>query len=102
MTSAIKNVKANVLRKEGIKINNEILPKNLIEFPLSVLSLVTVGVMKFALTKFGRSIYVIERVSGMKSIGLCRNYLRGCREQTRVTILTDLLDIFRETLALWF
>ena len=47
LTSAIKNVKENILRKEGIEIDNDILPKISIESPLIVLSFVTVGVRRF-------------------------------------------------------
>ena len=58
-TSAIKNVKGNVLRIEGIEIDSNILSKILFESPLFVLSFVTVGVTKFFLTKLGIIIDVI-------------------------------------------
>ena len=53
LTSAMKNVKGIILRKERIEIDNDILPKILSESPLAVLSFVTVGVTEFVLTNFG-------------------------------------------------
>ena len=94
---------------EGIDIDNDILPKILIESPLTVLSFVTVGVKKFILTKLGIVIDVIEPVSAMKSIGLSPN-LAAMRMQRLppevgahklgVTSLRDLLGSFREMLVL--
>ena len=65
LTSATKNVKGNVRHKEGIEIDNDILPKILIASPLTVLSFVTVGVTKIVLIKLGINIEVIEPVSAM-------------------------------------
>ena len=94
---------------EGIDIDNDILPKILIESPLTVLSSVTVGVKKFILTKLGIVIDVIESVSAMKSIGLSPN-LAAMRMQRLppevaahklgVTSLRDLLGSFRGMLVL--
>ena len=111
LTSAIKKVKGNALRKVRIEIDNEILPKILIESPLTFLGFVTVGVKKFVLTKLGLIFDVIEPVSAMESIGLSP-YLavmrmqrlppRGCAHKLRVTSLTDLLEGLQETLVLYF
>ena len=84
-------MKGNGLRKEGIEIDDDMLPKILIEIPLTVLSVVTVGVKKFVLTKLRIIIDVIEAVSAMKSIGLSpylaamrmQRISRGCGAQTR-------------------
>ena len=111
MTSATKNVEVNVRRKEGIEIGNDILPKILIASPLTVLSYVTVGVMKFVLIKLGIIIEVIEPVSAMKSIELSPNFaaMRMQRfppevaaRKLGVTSLTDLLENLVETSARCF
>ena len=51
LTSAIKNVKRNILRNEGIEIDNDNLQKLFTEPPLTVLGFITEGGMKFVLTK---------------------------------------------------
>ena len=111
LTSATKNVKRNVHRKEGIKIDNDILPKILIASPLTVLSFVTVGVTKFVLIKLGINIEVIEPVSAMKSIELTFNFAAMQKQRfppevaahkIGVTSLNDLLEKLVETLARCF
>ena len=62
-----------ILRSERIEIDNDILPKILIESPLNVLRLVTVGVTKFVLTQLGIIIDVIEPVTAINSIDLSSN-----------------------------
>ena len=104
-------MKGNVFCKEGIEIDKNILPKVLIESPLTVLIFVTGGVKKFILAKFGIIIDVIEPMSAMKSIGLSP-HLAAMRMQRLppkvaahklvVTSLTDLLERLRETLILCF
>ena len=107
LTSATKNVKGNVRRKEGIEIDNNILPKILIASPLTVLSFVTVVVTKFVLINLGINVEVIEPVSAMKSIELSPNFaaMRMQRfppevaaHKLGVTSLTDLLENLVETL----
>ena len=111
LTSAIKNEKGIVPRKEGIEIYNDLLPKILLASSLTVLSYVTVGVTKFVLTKLGIIFDVIEPVSAMESIEFSPN-LAAMRMQRLppevaalklgVTSLKDLLKSFVETLALCF
>ena len=110
LTSAKKNVNGNVLRKEGIEIDNGILPKIFIESPLTALRFVTVGVTKFLLTKVGISIDVIEPVSAKKSIELSPNLAaiwmqRLPAEVTAhklgVTSLMDLLEFARDVCSMF-
>ena len=111
LTSATKNVKGNVRRKEGIEIDKDILPKILIASPLIVLSFVTIGVPKFVLIKLGIIIEVIEPVSAVKSIELSPNFVamrmqmfppEVAAHKLGVTSLTDLLENLVETLARCF
>ena len=111
LTSATKNVKGNVRRKEEIEIDNDILPKILIASPLTVLSFVTVGVTKFVLIKLGIIIEVIDPVSAMKSIELSPIFaaMRMQRfppevaaHKLGVTSLFDLLENLIETLPRCF
>ena len=112
LTSATKNVKGNVRRKEGIEIDNDILPIILIASPLTVLTFVTVGVTKFVLINIGIIIEVIEPVSAMNSIELSPNFaaMRMQRftpevaaHKLGVNSLTDLPENLVETSArcLW-
>ena len=106
MTCATENVKKTFLRKDGIEIENGILPKYLIESPLTVLNIFTVGVMKFVLRELGIIIDVIEPVSAIKSIEFSPN-LASMRMQRLLpevaeqklgnTSFTDLLKSLRET-----
>ena len=111
LTSATKNVKGKVRRKDGIEIDNDILPKILFASPLTVLNFVTVGVTKIVLIKLGIIMEVIEPVSSMKSIELSPNFaaMRMQRfppevaaNKLGVTSLTDLLENLVETLARCF
>ena len=85
-------MKGNVLCKEGIEIDNDLLPQILIEFQLTDLSFVTVGVTKFVLTKLGIIIDGIEPVSAIeinRIVSLFSGYTkaevarRSCLAQTR-------------------
>ena len=68
-------MQGNVLRKEEVESDNNILSEILFASPLTAINFVAVGVTKFVLTKGGPIIDDIEPVSAMKSIDLSPNLL---------------------------
>ena len=64
-------MQGNVLRKEEVENDNNILSEILIAFPLTAIIFVAVGVTKFVLTQRGP--IIDEPVSAMKSIDLSPN-----------------------------